>query len=230
MFKQLLSTMKLHKQTPLGIVLCEVFAFLLGFGLVCLVLTTDTTTDSHVTLGTIFALAGLVIYFFVGAFTYVQDFNLAISMGKTRREFLITHVLEQLLCVAAGYALLLLLSLLEGQLYGLMFPWAYSEFSLLSVLLDWRLALGVIPGVVIVMMFLGAMHCRFGKTFAVIAYFVWLACCMSLPHIASLFEAGHPAVIWILRIPAAGWVGIGVAAAALMTAVTVQLSMKQQVR
>lgn len=230
MFKQLFSTIKLHKQTPLGILLCEVFAFLLGVGLVFLVLTTDITTDSHITMGAIFALAALFIYCCVSAFTYVQEFNLAISMGRTRREFLIIYAMEQLLYVAASYALLLILALLEDQLYGMMFPWAFSEFSLLSVLLDWRLALGVIPGVVIVMMFLGAMHCRFGKTFAVIAYFVWLACCMSLPHIASLFEAGHPAVIWILRIPAAGWVGIGVAAAALMTAVTIRLSMKQQVR
>ena len=53
MVKQLIGSIKLHKQTPLILLACLLGFFLLGFVLICIILGTDPTATSGCDFGTI---------------------------------------------------------------------------------------------------------------------------------------------------------------------------------
>lgn len=236
--KQLIENIKLHKQTPVVMLSCFLGFFLVGFAILCTIMKLDETAVSWGPLGTIFALLGLIVFAVISFLSYHQDFMLALSMGRTRREFMVTYALEQLIWTLLAYACLLCLALLERGLYTVMFPWAYEDFNIFPYLTDWRIVAASILALILIPMFLGALYSRFGKTFGIILYFVWIGACLLLPRMVNHFEeleiAKQPGVgamiDWIGAIPFTGWCVLGLVAAAAMLITTVHLGMKQQVR
>lgn len=235
--KQLINNMKLHKGTPVVMLLCLLGLFLIGFTIICAILKLDETAISWGPLGTLFAFLGLIIYAAISFLSYHQDFMLALSMGRTRREFMVIYAFEQLIWLLLTYVCLFCMALLERGLYLVMFPWAYEDFSIFPYLTDWRIVAASIFALILIPMFMGALYSRFGKTFGVILYFVWIGSCIMLPRLVNHFEelelSQKPmigAIIsWIGAIPFTGWLALGFAAAAAMIITIVHLGMKQRV-
>lgn len=238
MLKQFAGSLKLHRQTPLTLLLWLFGFFLFGFGTISFILAFDNTAVSWGTLGTIFGAIGIVVFAIICFFSYHQDFMIALSMGRTRKEFMITYAAEQLIWMSAAYLSLVLMAWLESWLYSIRFPHAFEEVSLLPFLLDWRIAVPAILAMVIIPMFLGAMYSRFGKRFGVILYFLWLGSCLIPPRVIGHFEEmdaatqqGIMAVFgWIMLITPTGWICIGAVVLLAMVITTVYLGMKQMVR
>lgn len=236
--KQLINNMKLHKETPVVMLLCLFGFFLIGFAIICAILKLDETAVSWGPTGTLFALLGFMIYAAISFLSYHQDFMLALSMGRTRREFMVTYALEQLIWLLLTYVCLLCMALLERGLYSVMFPWAYEDFNIIPYLTDWRIVAASIFALILIPMFMGALYSRFGKTFGVILYFVWIGSCIMLPRLVTHFEElelSHLPMIgaiisWIGAISVTGWFVLGFVAAAAMLVTIVHLGMKQRVR
>ncbi len=231
MFQKLINTIKVHKTAPFVLLGAMLGFFILGVGIVCAVMSLDSTATTWVTMGSAFAAFGLVCYEIAAFLTYRQNFMLALSLGRTRKEFLILYALEQIFWLGTGYLALLGLTALEQALYRVLFPWASMEFTMMPILTNWRIVLPLIPALLVVQMFLGSMYSRYGKPFGWVLYFVWMALCLGGPRIALHLESAGNAspLAWVPDIPAAGWIGVGIAAACGCLAATIHLGMKEQV-
>ncbi|MBE5878082.1 MAG: hypothetical protein E7290_14510 [Lachnospiraceae bacterium] len=138
-------------------------------------------------------LMAFVIYWgtalLTGGLTNFTSFNTAISMGCTRRSYIITRTiflfssnLLGILSVAAVYYLeKLYLNLhwtglpLEDDISFLMNP--------LLLLMMWIVGT-ILP------FFINALNLRFGKVVTIIIYVIWLVSCLSFAHIDDFIHSG----------------------------------------
>lgn len=176
MLKRFFKGLKLHTQTPTFLAITVTAGFLFGFAfnLVFMLL----SMDEWIPMGSCGAVAGMIGLSVMSYLSYPGEFMLSLSMGRTRKGFLVCHALEQLLWTALAYGLILLLTWLEQAVCeGLFFR--SGEFDLLAVLMKPWVILTVIPVLALLEMFLGALYGRFGKPMNLVIYLVWIALCMS---------------------------------------------------
>lgn len=237
MGNQLINHLKLHKKDLLPF-LCGLIGFyLFGVLLLCFILWAAADTVSWFRVGSFMALLVLVGFAILSFLSYHQEFMLALSMGQTRKEFLVIFALRQLIWLLIAYGALFLLYLLEPLIYQAAFPGKLEEVAF-GFLTDWRFILAVIPSLVLLNMFLGALYSRYGKKFGIILYLLWLGACFLVPRLLNHFEemaapvqSGIGVLLsWLLAIPPMGWIAIGAAAALAMLFTVIRLGMKQTVR
>lgn len=229
MMKQFLANVKLHRKTGSTLLFCMLAFFLIGFFMVWFIVGVLSEESTWFPAGSLMTAVGIIIFSFFGYISYYQEFMLALSMGRTRKEFLLLYALEQLLRVTAAYLVMILLTILEELLYSRIFPDMPGEISLVTFLTDWRVILPSITALVILPMFFGALYSHFGKRFDMVIYCIWLFTVLVLPRLADRLE--HK-LYWNIfeTIPVFGWILFGAAAAAAMILTTVKLGMKQMVR
>ena len=237
MVKHLTDNIRMHIKSMLLLYILVLVGWIFGTLLLSIILWADETAVSWFCLGTILALfvmCGVMLLFF---WKYHQEFMLALSMGQTRKAFMITYALRQILWTIAAYAVILLLYRLEGLYYQVMFPDKAQAFAL-GVLTDWRFVVPFVLGLALLPMFLGAMYGRFGNRFLVIVYFIWMGSCILIPRLINhgdeytgpfQTEIGAAAA-WIVGLPPLAWVAAGLALVAVMAFTTIRFGMKQMVR
>lgn len=226
--KRFFAGLKLHAQTPLILLLCILIFYTMGFGLLCLIMLTDETAVTWFPMGSLLALVGVLIFAVISYLSYHQDFMLALSLGRTRKKFMLSYALEQLLWLTLAYALVLALSWLERRLCLRLFPEDGEEFSMLSVLTKPWLMCTFIPVLVLIQMFCGALYGRFGKPFNVVMYIFWMSVALGGSRLFSYM--GEQGFAWFLKVPAAFWIALALAGTAAMVLTTVRLGMKQRVQ
>jgi len=237
MVKQLISSIQMHMKNMLSS-----FAFFVGFGILgtlimSIVFWTDETETSWICVGTVIALAVMVFSSILSFLSYHQEFMLALSMGQTRRAFMITYVLRQILWVIAAYVAILLMNQMEQLYYNVAFAEKEQVFAL-SFLTDWRFVAPFIPGIAVLSMFLGSIYSRFGRKFGVVIYFVWIGACILLPRFINhwdeytgpLHEGIGTFAAWIFMIPPVAWTVLALATVLIMAATIIHLGMRQMVR
>lgn len=233
MLQQLMKDLKLHKGRFAILVVLPIL-FLLGFGMVCLVMFTEEDPGSWVTMGTFLALGMLVVAAAVMGLSYRQEFMLALSMGRTRGAFMVSYAARMALWMAVGYAMVLALYRLELALGQKLFaPWPMEVDP--TFLLDWRLIVGVIAGAVLLSMFVGALYSSFGKKALVPMYFGWMALCILGPQLAhtegeEASPIGQAGQALLQAVPGGVWIALGIALLAGMAATVVVLGKKQMVQ
>lgn len=225
MLKSLIRDLKIHKKSWIFLLCCMLGLFIMGVGMVILILKTDETTTTYFCMGTlmsVFSILGSAVF---NGIYFRPEFNLALSMGETRKRFLGLYALRQLLLTVVGYGAVLALMQLELVLYRSIFPTLENE-DVFYFLTDWRIILPVMIACVLLPMFIGTLHSRFGKPVMVILYFVWLACCMlpsQLSHNETLMNT-------VSSVPVAAWIGLGIAAMIAMAVTVIRLGSKQMVQ
>lgn len=229
--KNFLSFLK-HQRRELGsLLLCLLFGFLFGLILMGIILAVDG--GSWLPMGTMMALGGLVLFTVVCYFQFHQQFMLALSMGRTRKEFLLFFGIRHTLCALIALLLLPVLELAEKGIYALLFPDAWCEF-LFSDFLPWHWLLPTPPFLALVTMFLGSLYSRFGKRLNVVLYIVWMSVCILLPqainHIDRLPLPVAQFADLLFGLPPAFWLTLAAAAVLAMVLTTVHLGRKQSVR
>ncbi len=231
-------TLSLRKRNYLGIVALMLAMFAAGTGLMCLICTVESqeplSEDSFYTsMGTMMAVLGLLAYSVFGFLTYTHEFNLALTMGRTRKEFLVFYALERLIMSVLLLGVSFLLSPIETALYKVLYPTWYLDNFLMTWLLDWRVLLALIAVMVLLPMFFGSMYSRFGKTFYVIVYAIWIIACIGLPRLAAHFDepdsALSPVLGQLAAIPPVVWGILAGAAAVAMTAAIIIQGKKHMV-
>ena len=212
--------------------------FLFGEIMLFLIMHTDDDPGAWFCLGTVIALIMLLVttVLFYG-FGYTGEFSLALSMGCTRRRFVLRYAGKVLAHLVVGYLLVLglyRLELLIGRAAFADYP-LELEFGFLT---DWPIVLAAMAGMLLLALFTGAMFGRFGRKAGLIVYFVWMFFCFVVPKIFSAEPGGEgvfdqAALLTqsaLLRMPPAGWYTLGAIAAISMAVTVVVLAQKQMVR
>lgn len=224
MLKQLKLDLKLYKN-DLWITLAFVAVFfLLGFVFLTVIMLTVDDPESWVTMGTIGALFGMIMWFIIHFVKYSQQFMLALSMGRTRNEFLFSYAVRSLLYLALGYGLVLVLYRVELAVGIKLFaPWPLEVDP--TFLMDWRIITAVLFGTVILSMFIGTLYSYFGKKVLAPLWFVWMAVCLGGPRLA------HEEYGWVWNLlPGAAWIGLGIGVVVAMIATIIILGRRQMVK
>lgn len=224
MLKQIKLDLKLYKNDLWSALVIIAAVFLMGFGFLTLIMFTVDDPESWVTMGTFFGLMGMVVYYIAYYLKYYQRFMLALSMGRTRKGFLLSYAARSLLYLAVCYGLVLVLYRVELAVGTKLFaPWPLEIDP--TFLLDWRIIAGVLFGTVILSMFIGTLYSYFGKKALPPMWFAWMALCIGGPRLA------HDEYGWIWNLlPNAVWIGLGIGVVAAMIATIVILGRKQMVK
>ena len=237
MLQQFIKDLRLHKNGMLGQLLGLLGAFAFGVVFVAIIMLTDDDPGSWFCMGTL--MAGLVlvaIALFSSAFGYPQEFMLALSMGRTRQEFMISYYLRSMLTLLLGWALILLLHQIELQSYTLLYYKYQNEFFF-SFLTDWRVLVPFFLLLPILSMFLGGLYGKYGRKGLIGFYFIWLFCCFVLPRMfheepskGVLDQVAVGLLRAILIVPVGVWIGFGAVTLVFMAAATIKFGMEQMVK
>lgn len=146
------------------------------FGIIVMMIIRANTMEENecVTLGMLIAMAALVfIHFFGIIFSFVGEFNMAISMGATRRAYVGSYALFNMAELAGLELLLFVLGKIEAALMRVIYP--QCEIILdLTQYFHWKYLLAVIVGMTVVELFLGAVILRFGMKVFWIIWAIWM--------------------------------------------------------
>lgn len=234
MLTQLKKELHIHLKDIAVKLIIPVGVFLVGVVMVILIMATDPG-DDWFCMGTLLALIFTVAINIIIGFSYCSEFMLALSMSRTRKEFILTYFFRQLLIQAVGYLMVLLLHRAELALYSVLYPGAQNE-AVFTFLTKWWMVLLAIPGAALLHMFLGAMYCRFRKKASAVFYVLWLGLCILGPrllpsenHTDLLSQMMAPVYRSIVSVPASAWIAIFLCAAAAMAASVIYLGRKQMV-
>lgn len=232
MIQEIVRDMKLHKKDIMLLWLMILLGFAVGFGMLYLIMLLDETTTEWAPLGTLMALVFATgIMLFTGVLGYRQEFAVALSMGRRRKDFMAAYALRKTVWALAAYGIVLALYQVEKVLAGLMFGGKpLTEDISMGFLLEWQFLVLWVLVLVLVCMFLGALYSHFGKPFGVVLYFLWLGGCIMLPNLVD--EATWLGAVfgWFGVLPGLVQAGIGVAVAGAMAVTVVALGRKQMVR
>lgn len=146
------------------------------FGIIVMMIIRANTMEENecVTLGMLIAMIVLVfIHFFGITFSFVGEFNMALSMGATRKSFVGSYALFNMVELAGLELLLLVLGKIELALISVIYP--QCEIILdVTQYFQWKYLLAVIVGMTIVELFLGAVTLRFGMKAFWVVWAIWM--------------------------------------------------------
>ncbi len=146
------------------------------FGIIVMMIIRANTMEENecVTLGMLIAMIVLVfIHFFGITFSFVGEFNMALSMGATRKSFVGSYALFNMAELAGLELLLFVLGKIELALISVIYP--QCEIILdVTQYFQWKYLLAVIVGMTVVELFLGAVILRFGMKAFWVVWAIWM--------------------------------------------------------
>lgn len=161
-------------------------AGLLGIIIVLIIMAADGTGEDYGQIGAMFVLMfGAITLFFGGIFSVQSDFNLAISMGKTRKYYLPSRYLLLLAETMMILALAYIVGKVEDALYPTLYPGAVCDFRVSGFLNSPFLFLGIGLVVPVIILLFGVLLMRFSAKFFWILWALWMFGCIGAPRIAS---------------------------------------------
>lgn len=146
------------------------------FGIIVMMIIRANTMEENecVTLGMLIAMIVLVfIHFFGITFSFVGEFNMALSMGATRKSFVGSYALFNMVELAGLELLLFVLGKIELALISVIYP--QCEIILdVTQYFQWKYLLAVIVGMTVVELFLGAVILKFGMKAFWVVWAIWM--------------------------------------------------------
>lgn len=225
LFRTIKQSFQVHGSDNIFYVLATLGGAVFGIVLVLIIMAVDGTGEDFGMLGTMMALVvGMIALFLGGIFALQNEFNLAVSIGKTRKYFLPAKYLNLFVNFVALEVVVVLVSRLEKALYPAFYPGAVCELGFDKFTGNFGVLAGMAICAPIVILFLGAMLMRFTAKFFWVFWALWMFGCMGLPR---LVHSGKiPAVISISE----GYIVLIVALIiAVLAGTTVVLLRKQRV-
>lgn len=159
----------------------EVLQFLVAafggyvFGIIVMMIIRANIVEKEcVTLGMLIGMIILVFMHFFGiTFSFIGEFNMALSMGATRKSFVGSYALFNMVELAGLELLLFVLGKIELALISVIYP--QCEIILdVTQYFQWKYLLAVIVGMTVVELFLGAVILRFGMKAFWVVWAIWM--------------------------------------------------------
>lgn len=210
------------------------------FGLILFVIITRVTGEREegIALGAL--LAGIAAIFAIFLYVAVQvsfSFALQVSMGFTRKQFLISWFAVEIGQGILAVILVVVFCLAENKLYPLLYPGIRMEVDFLP----WILRYGLLAAAALPVLgsFCGVLVLRFGKRAFWALWVLWMGGWLGLPRILAasrdmpksyLGKLGGALNQILVSVPIDGWVGLIFAAAVVAVILTWRILMRQQVK
>lgn len=145
--------------------------------------------DTYIYLGSCFAFFSvLLLYLFVGIFGYTADFNLAVSMGVTRRKFVLGYLVQSLLSFIMMSGIVLLFYVLESSLYHRVFKEAVLDMDNPAKGMTLKVVLCVMAAAPVLRLVMGAFIMKFQKVGFWVLWAVWMALCLFGSRLSKIIE------------------------------------------
>ncbi len=221
MIKQLRRDLSLYSENIFVLPLCSVFCLVFGVAIGILLVRSE---GEWVYIGTIMMLfMMLCLGMLFAGFQFLQEARMALAMSRTRRDFIASFVLRQLLMYVLDYVMVLIFYYAERLFYARVFPQYTCAFDI-PVLNDWRwiVAVGILWIVLPIMTAL--LYWRFGKPVTVTLWIVWMGACVTTSRWID------PVLSAVATVPAAVWLAGYLAVLAAAVTVIVVLFKKYAVR
>ena len=201
--------------------------WLFGVILVLLINTTVNDERNYACMGTLFSLAGILPGTLLrGNQSGHVRFRLAVTMGQTRRSFLLWDTVITILVAFVGVFAAWVLWHGETGLYRLLYP-GYTNDIPMEAVFRWPVIAAVLAALPMVTLFFTGVTQRFGtKGFGVLWILLWGGCLLIPAAVGRAAEGGSSllarlgdGVLWLAGLlPPLAWVGV--AAAVLIAAAT----------
>lgn len=169
------------------IIFCGIF----GMSLMAMLVKLDTTVTEFVPLGSIMAVVvWLAFNIFFGIFSYGNFFNVALSLGCTRKDFMLGSSAACWLNMLLSAAAAAIVYLAERSLGSILYPkLQYNE--IVEEKLNYWIIIAIIVLLPIVRMFLGALILKFQTKAFWGIWVLWMVCFWGVPGLISYAE-NHP--------------------------------------
>lgn len=230
---------RISKHAPLYMLCWQLGFFVLG---VIMVLGINALFNDEMTYACIgammAAIATIVGVLARGNSTVNSRFSIAVSMGQTRRSFLLWDTVLTVLNIGLGLLASWCLYQLENILYRALYPGFENDMPL-DGLFRWQVLLPIAVGLCVFSLVMGAVQQRFGvKGFGVL----WIIFCLSfmlLPQAiaraadggTSLFARIGAGLLWLIRLLSpAMWACVGAAVLLALLIASVLCFAKAEVR
>ena len=170
----------------LGFSLYSLLGGVAGIALTLMIIAIEGSGEDYAQVGVFMALIiGMLVYLFAGIFGIAKDFNLAVSMGKTRKYYIPAKYLMLVLGFLGMVAVSALIGLLEDMLYPAIFPGIECEIHFGEILLQPMVIFSVtLIGAMLVLLF-GALVLRFTNKIYLFIWGIWMIFSMSFSRLAS---------------------------------------------
>lgn len=194
--KVIYETWKLNKKDLLIILGPMAGAWLFGVIIVAVIMNVPALEAEDYALmgGFMMLIVWVAVNLFVGAFTLEKQFGMAVSMGRSRKEFILTYWIIYTLNVLLEFFSIILLDKVERVLASWLYRGMPCDFDPMPYLLDWRLILGILIVVPAVNLFLGMLIMKFQRKAFWGIWVVWMLGSIGLPRLVHFVDenAHHP--------------------------------------
>ena len=151
--------------------------YLVGLIIVFIVMNA-TKENSYAMVGTRLAVTVFALMHLFGiSFSFMGDFNMAVSMGVTRKSFVAGYALFNLLEIAVLEVEIILFGMFEKFMLKTAFPQASMENDL-TALFTWKYLLGAMVVFTVLEMLLGAVILRYGVKAFWVLWAIWMIVCL----------------------------------------------------
>jgi hypothetical protein len=188
---------KLCKQRKSEIKLMLVIAvvvFILGTILLAIVMKTDNEPTTF-EIGT--ALVSMLLAFYVliiGALSYGQEFNMAIQMGVTRKQFTPAYFITSLIFVSVNVLVIYGFHFIENFEIATFYASYEKDTGIEQFLLSWN----IIPLILLLAalpQFIGCLTMKFGKKAFWVIWALWMIGCMLPSRIINAMKKGNDSIL-----------------------------------
>lgn len=235
----LVKYLKASRSAPLFMLAWQAVFMALGLVMVLVINGFLNEDPDYACMGSIFVLIGTAVGIFArGNMTGGTRFHLAVSMGQTRRSYLLCDPLVSLGVGGLGVAVAWCAYQLESWLYTVLYPGYENDIPLDSVY-QLKYILPVLIALALADIIFTAITLRFGvKTFSV----VWVCFCFSFLIIPRAIEAygegsrslfgriGGVIVTVAGALPVKAWIGVGAALLLMVLALAVNVFRKAEAK
>lgn len=166
--------------------LYSLFGGIVGIIITLRILAFNGGTEGYRQIGALIAVTINLIYnIFVGSLTMEQDFNLAVSMGKTRKYFTPAKYILQVLNLVLIIAMATAIGFVEDLLYPVIYPGIVCGYDVVDFLLNPAVLFLATFGGAMLVLFWGALVLKFtAKVYGVISI-LWITLCAVVSKISE---------------------------------------------
>lgn len=175
----------------LGLLAIQLAVFAFGIILVTIIIGIDVGAETYFNMGMLFAIITAVFAGFIyDGLLYQTRFQLAVSMGRSRRGLLLSHFVVTPLRTLVLLGTAWVLGKLELLLYSLIYPNLCNEVNFF-VVYSWEFILPAVILVTIFGLFVAAIYGRFGRKGGMVLYFGFLIVCLGFSRLSAMFSKLH---------------------------------------
>ncbi len=198
MIKNISNVWKLNV-SELYMMLAVVFCSgIVGMFVVSIAFAADQESTTVTAGGTFFALLiWAIVNAVLGITGYQNNFNLMVSLGCTRKDYMIAQIATVYLNMISEAVLIFLIYIIEKTMWRVIFP--NKEYvKLVEYVFEHQILLAIILLVPAIRLFVGAAILRFGKIAYWLIWAVWMIGCWCSRMLVSYLAHHHESWLFVL--------------------------------